>query len=84
LDDGAFDDENYNQDWVDPVGVVNIGGLATMDEDGCCDNVDVAKGSSTPMDQTLVHLHETMAKIIVECREGASIELCNHTTLLIQ
>jgi hypothetical protein len=55
LDDGAFDDENCNQDRVDPVGIVNIGGLVTMDEDGCCDNVDVLEGSSTPMDQTLVH-----------------------------
>ncbi len=84
MDDGAFDDENCNQDRVDPVGIVNIGGLATMDEDGCCDNVDVHEGSSNPMDQTLVHLHETMAKIIVECGEGASIELCNHTKFLIQ
>jgi len=33
LDDGAFDDENCNQDCVDEVNIVDIGGFATMDED---------------------------------------------------
>jgi hypothetical protein len=50
LDDGAFDDEDYNQDQVDEVGIVDIGGLMTMDEDSCFDNVDVLEGSSAPMD----------------------------------
>jgi hypothetical protein len=35
LDDGAFNDEDCNEDWVDEVNVVNIEGFATMDED-CC------------------------------------------------
>jgi hypothetical protein len=56
-----------------------------MDEDGHCDNVDLPKGSSTPMDLALVHLHETMAKITVDCGEGtANIELCDHATSLLQ
>jgi hypothetical protein len=37
-----------------------------MDEDNCFDNVDVLEGSSTHMDWTLTHLHETMAEIITE------------------
>jgi len=41
LDDGAFDDEDCNQDLVDEVGIVDIGGLTVMDEDSCFDNVDV-------------------------------------------
>jgi hypothetical protein len=32
LDDGLFDDENYNQDWVDEVNIVDIRGLTTMNE----------------------------------------------------
>jgi hypothetical protein len=35
LDYGAFNDEDYNQDWVDEVNIVDIGGFTTMDED-CC------------------------------------------------
>ncbi len=49
------------------VDIVDIEGLMAMDEDGCFDNVDVLNGSSAPMDRTLTHLHETMAKIITEC-----------------
>ncbi len=84
LDDGAFDNEDCNQDQVDEVDIVDIGVFATMDEDGHCDNVDVPKGSSTPMDPALVHLHETMAKIVIDCGEGACIELCDHATSLLQ
>jgi len=50
LDDRASNDEDYNQDLVDVVGVVDIGGLMAMDEDSCLDNVNVPKGSSAPMD----------------------------------
>jgi hypothetical protein len=50
LDDGVCDDENYNQDRVDEVSIIDIGGLVTTNEDGHCDNVDVPKGLSTPMD----------------------------------
>jgi hypothetical protein len=50
LDDGAFDNEDYNQDPIDNIGIFNIGGFMTMDEDSFFDNVDVPKGSSTPMD----------------------------------
>jgi hypothetical protein len=50
LDDGASDDENYKQDLVDEVNIIDIGGLTTMDENNCFDNVDVPEGSSTPMD----------------------------------
>ncbi len=40
LDDGAFDDENCNQDLVDEVDIVDNGGFTTMDEDSCFDNVN--------------------------------------------
>jgi hypothetical protein len=54
LDDGASNDEDYNQDPIDKfVDIVDIGGLMAMDEDSCFDKVDVPKGSSTPMDRTL-------------------------------
>jgi len=69
LDDGAFDDYDCNQDLVDEVGLVDIGGLTTMDEDSCFDNVDVLETSSTPVDQALARLHETMVKITVECTQ---------------
>jgi hypothetical protein len=35
---------------VDEVGIVNIVGLMAMDEDNHFDNVNVSKGSFTPMD----------------------------------
>jgi hypothetical protein len=50
LDDGAFNDEDCNQNLVDEVGTVDIGGFTTMDEDSCFDNVDVSENSSAPMD----------------------------------
>jgi hypothetical protein len=50
LDDGASNDEDYNQDFVDEVNIVDIGGLTAMDEDSCFDNVNVPKGSSAPKD----------------------------------
>jgi hypothetical protein len=50
LDDGTFDNEDCNQDPIDNIGIINIGGLTTIDEDSFFDNVDVSKGSSTPMD----------------------------------
>jgi len=54
LDDGASNDEDCNQDPIDEfVDIVDIGGLMAMDEDSCFDNIDVPKGSSTPMDRTL-------------------------------
>jgi len=54
LDDGASNDEDYNQDPVNEfVNIVNIRGLMAMEEGNCLDNVNVPKGSSTPMDRTL-------------------------------
>jgi len=50
LDDGAFDNEDCNQDLVDEVNIVDIGGFMAMDEDSCFDNVDVLEGSFAPMD----------------------------------
>jgi hypothetical protein len=50
LDDGAFDNEDCNQDLVDEVNIVDIGGFMAMDEDSCFDNVDVPEGSFAPMD----------------------------------
>jgi hypothetical protein len=47
LNDGASNDEDCNQDLVDKVSVVDIGGLMVMDEDSCYDKVDVQK----------VHMH---------------------------
>jgi hypothetical protein len=43
-------DEDYNQDLVDEVDVVDIGRLMAMDKDSCFDNVNVLEGSSAPMD----------------------------------
>jgi len=83
LDDGAFDDEDCNQDPVDEVGIVDIGGLTVMDENSCFDNVNVLEGSSTPMDRALAHVYETMAKFTMECIVGTSIELCDHATSFI-
>ncbi len=53
MDDGAFNDEDCNQNLIDEVNIVDIGGFTTIDEDSCFNNVDVSKGSSTPMDQAL-------------------------------
>jgi hypothetical protein len=50
LDDDAFDNEDCNQNSIDEVNIVNITKLTPMDEDSCFDNVDVPKGSLTPMD----------------------------------
>ncbi len=75
LDDGVFDDENCNQDWVDEVSIVDTGGLATTNENGHCDNVDVPKSLFAPMDQTLACLHETVVEITSKCGKSASIEL---------
>jgi hypothetical protein len=41
LDDGVYNNENYNQGLVDEVSIVDIGGLTAMDEDSYFDNVDV-------------------------------------------
>jgi hypothetical protein len=54
-----------------------------MDEDSCFENVNVPKGSSTPMDRALAHLHEIVAKITIEWIAGASVRLCDHATSLI-
>ncbi len=35
LDDGVFDDEDYNQDPVNKINIVDIGALTTMDENSC-------------------------------------------------
>jgi hypothetical protein len=50
LDNGASDNEYYNQDLVEEVDIVDIRGLTTMDEDNCFDNINVLEASSTPMD----------------------------------
>jgi len=84
LDDGASGNEGCNQDLVDEVGIVNIKGLTTMDEDSCFDNVNLLEGSSTPIDRALAHLHETMAEITIKCTIGANIELCDHETSLLR
>jgi hypothetical protein len=65
LDDGASNDEDYNQDLVDEVNIVNFRELKVMDADNHFDNVDVPKGSFVPIDQVVVHLHETMVEIIM-------------------
>ncbi len=84
MDDGAFDDEDYNQYMVDEVGIIDIGGFTTMDENSCFDNVEVPKGSFTPMDQTQARLYETMVEIIAECTAIISVELSNHVTSLLE
>jgi hypothetical protein len=83
LDDGAFDDEDYNQDSINEVSIVDIGGFMTMDENSCFDNVNVLEGSFAPMDRTLICLHEIMAKITTECSTNASVELYDHATSLL-
>jgi hypothetical protein len=80
LDDGASDDENCNQDLINEVGIIDIGGLTIMDEDSCFENGNVLKGSFAPMDRALIRLHETMVEITTECTTSVSIELCNHAT----
>ncbi len=70
--------------WSMRIFIIDIGGLTAMDEDSCFDNLNVSKGSSTPMNRTLTHLHEIMAKIIMELAACASIELCNHVTSFFQ
>ncbi len=50
LDDDVSNNEDCNQRWVDEMDNVDIGGLATMDEDDHCDDVNVLKGSFAPMD----------------------------------
>ncbi len=52
--------------------IANIAGLMAMDEDNHFDNVDVSKGSFTPMDWTLPRLHETKVEITMECKVSAS------------
>jgi hypothetical protein len=84
LDDGAYDDENYNRDLVDEVTIVDIKGLTTMDENNCFDNVDVLEGSFAPMDRTLVRLHETLVEVTTKCTMGVIIKLCDHVTSLLQ
>jgi hypothetical protein len=84
LDDGAFNDEDCNQDPINEVNIVDIGGFMAMDEDSCFDNVDVLDGSFAPMDRTLACLHEKMVKITTKCTMGVSVKLCNHATSLLQ
>jgi hypothetical protein len=45
LDDGASNNEDCNPNLVDEVDIVDIGGLITMGEDRCFDNVDVSEAS---------------------------------------
>ncbi len=66
------------------VGIIDIGGFTTIDEDSFFDNVNVSKGSFAPMEQALACLHETMAKITMECIANASVELCDHATSFLQ
>ncbi len=84
LDDGVSNNKDYNQDLVDEVGIIDMGGLMAMDEDSCFDNVNVSEGSLSPMDRTLAHLHETMADITMECIAGTSVKLCDHATSFLQ
>jgi hypothetical protein len=62
--------------------LLTLGGFATTYEDHHCDNVNVTKGSSTPMDQALTCLHEIMVEIVTECDEGVSIKLYDHVISL--
>lgn len=78
LDDGVSNNENCNQDQVDEINIVVIGGFATTNEDGRCDNVNVPEGSSTPMDWALICLHEIMVEIITKCDKGVNIKLYDH------
>jgi hypothetical protein len=84
LDDGAFDNEDCNQDPINEVSIIDIGRFMTMNENSCFDNVDMPEGSFTPIERTLARLHETMAKIIAKCTVGASVKLCDHITSLFQ
>jgi hypothetical protein len=81
--DGAFNNEDCNQNPINEVNIVDIWRFMAMDEDSCFDNVDFPKGSFAPMNRTLCYLHETMAKIITNCTTGASVEFCNHATSLL-
>ncbi len=84
MDDGAYDDENCNQDLVDEVAIIDIRGFTTVDENNCFDNVDVLEGSFAPMDRTLAHLHETLVEVTTKCTMDVIIKLCDHATSLLQ
>jgi hypothetical protein len=84
LDDGVSNEEDCNQDLVDEVGIVDIGGLRPWIRIIVLKMVDVSEGSSASMDQALVHLNEIMADITTECTMGASVNLCDHATSLFQ
>ncbi len=67
VDDGSSKDESYNENMVEGVSAIDIGGLLVMDDNGpfyydIVENHE-AKGSLTPMEWTLFRLRNTMAKI---------------------
>ncbi len=41
-------------------------------------NIDEAKGSSTPMEQALFWLWDTMVETSSQCKESTSVQLCDH------
>ncbi len=84
MDDGASNDEDYNQNLVNEVNIIDVEGFMAMDEDNCFDNIDVLEGSSTLMDWALTHLHEIMAKIVAKHTTSASVKLYDHATSLLQ
>jgi hypothetical protein len=54
VDDGSSEDEGYNEDMVEGVSAIDIGGLLAMDDNGpfyydIVENHE-AKGSFTPME----------------------------------
>jgi hypothetical protein len=82
FDDGASDDEDYNQDLVEWSWHCWHWGLTAMDEDNCFDNVDVLEASWAPMDRALARLHETMVEITTKCTYGCKCWIvwpCNIT-----
>jgi hypothetical protein len=83
LDDNIFKDEDNNEDQIDKVIVVDSGGLTTMDDNGLHDGVHELESLFISMDLTLTWLHETMAEIIIKCKEVTNIKLYDHGTSLL-
>ncbi len=50
--------------------------MAPFSYDGV--NIDEAKGSSTPMEQALFWLWDTMAETTFQCKESTNVQLCDH------
>ncbi len=86
--DDFFKNEGYNKETIEKVSVISICGFLNMDDNGPFSydnvNIDEAHGSPTPMEWALSWLWNIMAKITSQCKELASVQLCDHATSCLQ